>query len=121
MISEPIQRPTKENKFEFWKNLISELKNSNLTIDQFCQKNHISASTLYKWKNTIQGSKKSVVAKKKISSDDPSSSFIEVPVKKQNHFSGENINIIFPNGVKAILNKEIAASRLIEILQALGS
>jgi hypothetical protein len=61
------------------------------------------------------------VAKKKISSDDPSSSFIEVPVKKQNHFSGENINIIFPNGVKAILNKEIAASRLIEILQALGS
>lgn len=121
MISEPAQRPTKVNKVEFWKNLISELKNSNLTIDQFCQKHYISASTLYKWKNTIQGSKKSGVAKKKISSDDPSSSFIEVPVKKQNHFSGENINIIFPNGLKVIFSKEIEASMLIKILQALGS
>jgi transposase-like protein len=119
MVSDPIQPPTKESKLEFWKKLISELKDSNLTINQFCKKHHISASTLYKWKNTIQGHKKIGVSKKKTSPNDLTSSFIEIPVKKQNHSSQGNINIIFPNGLKVIFSQEIEPSNLIQILQAL--
>jgi predicted transcriptional regulator len=120
MISEPIQRPNKENKLEFWKSLISELKNSNLTINQFCQKKNISSSTLYKWKNTIEGHKK-IGASKKTSPNALVSNFIEIPVKKQNHSSVENINIIFPNGLKVIFNVEIEPLKLVQILKGLGS
>ena len=119
MVSEPIQKPTKENKLEFWKNLLFVLKDSNLTIKQFCKKHHISVSTLYKWKNTIQGPKKIGVFKKKTSSNELTSNFIEVPFKKQNHSSPGNITIIFPNGVKVIFSQEIEPSRLIQILKGL--
>ena len=89
-----------------------------MTIKQFCKKHHISVSTLYKWKNTIQGHKKIGVFKKKTSSNELTSNFIEVPFKKQNHSSPGNITIIFPNGVKVIFSQEIEPSRLIQILKA---
>lgn len=121
MVSEPIQRPANENKLEFWENLISELKNSNLTINQFCQKKHISSSTLYKWKNTIEGNKKIGSSKKKTSLNVLKSNFIEVPIKKQNDPSANNINIIFPNGLKVIFSAEIEASKLVQVLKGLDS
>lgn len=120
MVSEPIQTVTKENKLELWQNLIYDQKNSNLTIKEFCQKNKISSSSLYKWKKVIKGVKKVDFSKKKISLPNSVSSFIEIPFNKQNHCATDNVNIIFSNGLKVTIPLQIEPLSLIQILKGLA-
>lgn len=120
MVSEPIQTVTKENKLELWQSLIFEQKNSNLTIKEFCQKNKISSSSLYKWKKVIKNVKKVDFSEKKISLPNSPSRFIEIPFKNQNHCATDTVNIIFSNGLKVIIPLQIEPFSLIQILKGLA-
>jgi len=120
MASGPIESATKENKLELWQNLISEQKNSNLTIKEFCQKNKISSSSLYKWKKVIKDVKKVDFYNKKTFLPNPVSSFVEIPFKKQNHCPTDNVHIIFSNGLKVTIPLQIEPLSLIQILKGLA-
>ena len=47
-----IQELTQNEKYKFWYLKIKEFKESNLSVQDFCKRNHIKASTYYKYQQT---------------------------------------------------------------------
>ena len=47
-----IQELTQNEKYKFWYLKIKECKESNLSVQDFCKRNHIKASTYYKYQQT---------------------------------------------------------------------
>lgn len=108
-----IQELTQNEKYKFWYLKIKECKESDLSVQDFCEKNNIKVSIYYKYQQKI----KTVLCNHINNEAEPKNEVAFIPVDKQ-VCNNEKI-IIIKSGIKIEFDSNTSYSSVEPLLKSL--
>ena len=124
----------KNHRENFWYQVCQECLDSGLTKAKFCEQRKVSKSALYKWlpnfKERLNVNQAQIRQKPtKPRNNQPKAIFTPVAIQNEkaakfaNSFNEEKlpaVELIFPNGIKLILNQEFNLDLLTQLMAIRG-
>lgn len=108
-----IQELTQNEKYKFWYLKVKECKESDLSVQDFCERNNIKALTYYKYQQKI----KTVLCDHINNETEPKNEVAFIPVDKQ-VYNNEKI-IMIKGGIKIELDSNTSYSSIEPLLKSL--
>ena len=111
---ETTKAPKRKRRGEsFWRRALTAQDHSGLSQLEFCRRNGLAVSTFHGWRRRLRETP--------IESEGPQSSFVEVcrPTVSEPDSQQDQMELIFPSGLRLKLPSQVEGRTLAEILWAL--
>lgn len=108
-----IQELTQNEKYKFWYLKIKECKESNLSVQDFCERNNIKVSTYYRYQQKI----KTILCDHVNNETEPKNEVAFIPVDKQ--VSSNGTIIIIKGSIKIEVDSHTPYSSVEPLLKSL--